>query len=176
MKTSPVLLILTALVLAPCLAWAQTRPAALRRLDIAVGRWIFHGRTLKTPFSRPGTWTWQADCRWSAPDRLFLECAFDNVWNGKPVRSLVVDTYNTHDHRYWHYEMFEAGAGGRHPFAAPLAIRGPVWIEAGGGKKIRQRIVYRYQSPTRVEVAIELSRDGIHWVAVDRGLGVKERP
>jgi hypothetical protein len=175
MKASAVLPILAALVLAPCLA--HTRPAALRKLDVAQGRWTFHGRTLKTAFSKPGTWTWKADCRWSAPDRLFLECAFDNVWNGKPVRSLVVDTYNTHDHRYWHYEMFEAGAGGRHPFAAPLTIHGPVWIESGGGKKIRQRIVYRYRSSTRVDVAIELSRDGgIHWVVIDEGQGVKERP
>ncbi len=179
MKPSLVLPLLAALVMTPCFARSPTRPTALRKLDIAVGRWTFHGQTLKTAFSKAGAWIWQADCRWSAPDRLFLECAFDNVWNGKPVRSLVVDTYNTRDHRYWHYEMFAAGAGGRHPFASTLAIHGPVWVESGGGsgsRKIRQRIVYRYQSTSRVGVAIELSRDGIHWITIDRGEGVKNHP
>ena len=159
---------------------SDARPVALRKLDVAVGRWIFHGRTLKTAFSKPGTWVWHADCRWSTPGRLFLECSFNNVWNGRSVRSLVVDTYNTHDHRYWHYEMFEAGAGGQHPFASALSIQGQAWIESGiGGKSrvgIRQRIVYRYQSSTHVKVAIELSRDGIHWIVVDRGEGTKVRP
>ena len=177
MKPRLILPVLATLVLVPCLARPLTRPVALRRLDVATGRWIFHGRTLKTAFSKPGTWTWQADCRWSAPDRLFLECAFDNVWNGRPVRSLVVDTYNTHDHRYWHYEMFESGAGGAHPFASALTLEGPVWIESGGGgSKIRQRIVYDYKTRSRVTVAIELSRDGTHWITVDRGIGLKVRP
>lgn len=161
-------------------AHPPARVPELRKLDPALGRWVFHGRSLSTPFSKPSRWVWHADCRWSVPDRLFLECSFDNVWGDRPVRSLVIDTYNTHDRRFWHYEVFAAGASGGHPFASHLMIHGPIWIESGGGGsshgKIRQRIVYHYLSATRVRVAIELSRHGTHWITVDRGLGVRQRP
>lgn len=158
-------------------AATNASPPQLRKLDAAVGRWVFHGKTLNTAFGKPGAWTWHADCGWS-PGRLFLECSFDNEWSGKAVKSLVVDTYNAHDHAYWHYEIFAAGAGGAHPFVSRMAIDGATWIEYGteehAGKRFRERIVYRYASPTRVAVAIEVSKDGTHWTAVDRGEGVKQ--
>lgn len=148
----------------------------LEKLNISVGRWVYHGMTLKTKSGKAGSWTWNADCRWS-PKRVFLECSFNNDWSGKKVVSLVVDTYNTHDHSYWHYEMFATGAGGEHPFVSRMTIKGDTWTEYAQdvehGKKISTRIIYRYTSPTRVSVAIETSDDGVHWVTVDRGEGVK---
>ncbi len=74
----------------------------LQKLDISVGRWVFHGKSLDTPFSKAGSWTWNENCRWSE-NRLFLECSFDNEWSGKAVKSLVVDTWNGEDKSYWHY-------------------------------------------------------------------------
>lgn len=149
----------------------------LQKLDIAAGQWVFHGKSLATPHSKAGTWTWHEDCRWS-PDRLYLLCTFDNTWSGQSVKSLVVDTWNSHDKSYWHYEMFSAGASGKHPFSSRMTIHGNVWVEhgseSGTGDKTRERIVYTYASPTRVAVEIEISKDGSHWTTVDKGEGVKQ--
>lgn len=149
----------------------------LQKLDISVGRWVYHGKSMKTKSGKPGSWTWNENCQWS-PDNVFLECTFTNDWSGKIVKSLVVDTYNTKDHTYWHYELFAAGAGGDHPFVSRMAIHGNTWIEYGPdtdhGKKLSERIVYRWQSTTHVSVAIQTSTDGAHWVTLDQGEGIKQ--
>ncbi|HEV2388014.1 MAG TPA: hypothetical protein VGS20_12250 [Candidatus Acidoferrales bacterium] len=148
----------------------------LQKLDISVGRWVYHGKTLKTRSGKPAPWTWNADCRWS-PNQLYLECAFSNNWAGKQVESLVVDTYNAVDHSYWHYEVYASGERGNNPFISRMTVQGNTWIEAGQeavpGKKVGERVVYRWLSPTRVSVAIEHSQDGVHWEAVDQGEGTK---
>jgi hypothetical protein len=149
----------------------------LQKLDIFVGHWQFHGQTLATAFGKPGTWTWNEDCRWS-DDRVFLLCSFANVWAGEHVNSLVVDTYNTKDHGYWHYELFADSQTGSKPFISKMTVDGNTWTEYGQdedhGNKISERITYRYTSPTAVEVEILVSRDGSHWITVDRGYGVKK--
>ena len=156
-------------------AGERGRPAALRELDPAVGRWVFHGRSLSP---RPSVWTWHADCRWSRPDRLFLECTFDNDWNGRRVRSLVVDTYNTHDHAFWHYEMFAVGAGGARPFVSRLIIQPDLWVEESPGRAGRgaERIVYHYLPDHRVRVTIEVRAPSGSWTRVDRGVGRRLPP
>lgn len=148
----------------------------LQKLDISVGRWVFHGKTLKTRSGKPGSWTWNEDCRWS-PNQLYLECTFSNNWSGKQVESLVVDTYNSVDRSYWHYELYSGGENGQKPFISRMTVQGNTWIEYGQeavpGKKVGERIVYRWASPTRVGVAIETSKDGVHWEAVNQGEGTK---
>lgn len=152
------------------------RPPELQKLDIATGHWVFHGQS-RDASGKTGAWMWRADCHWSA-DRLYLLCLFHNTWAGESVKSLVVDTWNPHDKRYWHYEMFSAGAGGGRPFSSRMTIKGNTWIEhgesEGHGKKLQTRIVYVYASPTRVHVVIQVSRDGKHWKTVDSGEGVKQ--
>lgn len=167
-----------ALVNAPALA--APKPALspeLQKLDISVGRWIYHGKTLKTAFSKPGSWTWRGDCRWSANEE-FLECSFNNTWSGKLVKSLVVDTYNTEDHTYWHYEVFSNEPHGERPLVTRMRVRNNTWIEywqeEEHGKKVNERVVYRFASPSRVSVAIQRSADGVHWVTLDQGDGVKQ--
>lgn len=158
-------------------AGAVTPAQKLLKLDVAVGRWIFHGKSLDTAFGKAGNWTWNEDCGWSA-NRLFLECSFDNEWSGKKVRSLVVDTYNARDKSYWHYELFAAGAGGARPFVSRMTIAGSTWTESGqdtvAGKRVRERIVYDFVSADRVDVKIQISRDGKRWVTIDRGEGEKQ--
>ncbi|MGA7965573.1 MAG: hypothetical protein WCB49_06765 [Gammaproteobacteria bacterium] len=156
-------------------AGTQLRSPELKKLDIAAGQWIFHGKSLDTPYSKAGAWTWRENCRWS-PDRIYLVCTFDNSWSGQAVKSLVVDTYNTRDKSYWHYEMFSAGASGKHPFSSRMTIKGNTWVEFGedNAKKIKERIVYAYASPTRVDVKIQVSKDGAHWSTLDKGEGIKQ--
>lgn len=174
-------LILALVVVSVCTtafaATVPTLPPELRKLDVSVGRWVFHGKSLKTAFSKAGTWTWHEDCRWSA-NRLFLECSFDNVWSGKRILSLVVDTYNVTEKTYWHYEFFAAGASGEHPFVSRMTIDGDTWTESGAdehaGKKIDEHILYHFVSPNRVEVEIEISQDGHNWVTIDQGEGIKQ--
>ena len=151
--------------------------AELQKLDVSVGRWVFHGKTLKTASGKPGSWTWRENCRWS-PNHVYLECTFSNVWSGRKVESLVVDTYNTADQSYWHYELYAGGEKGDHPFVSRMDVNGNTWIEYGQkaipGKKTGERIVYHWDPPNRVSVAIEISKDGEHWSAVDQGEGVKQ--
>ncbi len=157
-------------------AQAAARPAQLRKLNIATGRWVFHGKAIAAPGRKATAWTWHADCRWST-DRLYLLCAFHNVWAGKPIKSLVVDTWNARDHSYWHYEMYASGAGGAHPFSSRMTIHGNTWIEQSTsehhGHKVRTRIVYVYSSPRRVGVKIQSSRGAKPWKTLDAGEGVK---
>lgn len=156
---------------------AKPLPPPLQKLSIAAGHWVFHGKSLDTASGKPGSWTWHADCSWTA-DRLYLLCLFHNTWSGRSYKSLVVDTYNTHDKRYWHYEMFSTGAGGAHPFSSRMTIKGNTWIEYGQsedhGKTMQTRIVYVYASPKRVSVEIQSSSDGKHWKTIDRGEGMKQ--
>lgn len=179
MKHAIFILAAAGLFLAVVAQAAGTHPRSpeLKKLDIATGRWVFHGKSLTTPYSKAGEWTWHENCRWSS-DRIYLVCTFDNTWSGQALKSLVVDTYNTHDKSYWHYEMFSAGASGKHPFSSRMTIRGNTWIEFGedkdNGKKIKERIVYTYASPTRVDVKIQMSKDGSHWTTLDKGGGIKQ--
>jgi len=94
----------------------------LQKLDVSVGHWVFTGRTLRAKTGKPGAFTWNEDCRWSS-NQLYLECTFSNVWAGKAVESLVVDTYNSADRSYWHYELFGSGEPGAHPFVSRMADR-----------------------------------------------------
>ncbi len=159
-------------------AFAAGRPLSpqLQKLNISLGHWVFHGTSLNPRSGKKGTWTWDGNCRWST-NRIFLECTFDNIWAGQSVRSLVVDTWNTRDHSYWHYEVYAAGAPGDHPFVSRMTVHGHTWVESAQheehGKQVRERVVYNFLSPTRVRVAIQTSTDGGHWVTLDRGEGHK---
>ncbi|HUX67974.1 MAG TPA: hypothetical protein VMV31_10860 [Terriglobales bacterium] len=173
MKRTPLLLLFCALA-APL--WAAP-PAPVQALDISSGHWIFHGQTMKTASGRGGgSFTWDEHCAWS-PNHLFLQCTFSNNWAGRAMESLVVDTYNRTDHTYWHYEFFALGQGGGRPFVSRMQIQGNTWIEYGApaaGQRPAERIVYRWDSPRRVRVAIEASKDGSHWTTVDEGVGRKQ--
>ena len=176
MKRILMVVILAGIASLAARASADSRPSELQKLDIATGHWVFHGKS-RDGSGKSGSWTWRADCRWSA-DKLYLLCLFHNTWSGQAIKSLVVDTWNAHDKSYWHYEMFSAGASGEHPFSSRMTIKGNTWIEYGRsdehGKTIRTRIVYVYASATRVHVEIQVSDDGKHWKTVDSGEGVKQ--
>ena len=150
--------------------------AELQKLDVSLGKWIFHGTT-RDRSGKTGSFTWNENCAWS-PNHLFLECTFSNVWSGKPVESLVVDTYNTADKSYWHYEFYASGEKGDKPFVSRMEVNGDTWIEHGRdvipGKQSGERIVYNWGPPGHVKVAIETSKDGTHWEAVDQGEGVRQ--
>ena len=159
---------------------AKTGSAAespeLQKLDVSLGKWVFHGTT-KERSGKTGSFTWNEDCAWSQ-NHLFLECTFSNVWSGKPVESLVVDTYNTADKSYWHYEFYASGEKGDKPFVSRMEVNGDTWIEHGRdvipGKQSGERIVYNWGPPGHVKVAIETSKDGTHWDPVDQGEGVRQ--
>ena len=148
-----------------------------QKLEVSLGKWVFHGTT-KDRSGKTGTFTWNEDCQWS-PNHLFLECMFSNVWSGKPVESLVVDTYNSTDKNYWHYEFYASGEKGNDPFVSRMEVNGDTWIEHGRdavpGKTSGERIVYNWGPPGHVKVAIETSKDGTHWEAVDQGEGVRQK-
>lgn len=171
-----VLVIGCAFAAMPAAAQAGSSPE-LQKLDVSAGRWVFHG-TSKTKSGKTQPFTWNENCEWS-PNRMYLECTFSNVWSGRAVESLVVDTYNTTDHSYWHYEFYAGGEKGDHPFVSRMDVNGNTWIEYGQqaipGKKTGERIVYHWDPPNRVSVAIETSGDGVHWSAVDQGEGVKQQ-
>ncbi|MDE3216267.1 MAG: hypothetical protein KGO03_07710 [Gemmatimonadota bacterium] len=156
----------------------QPRAPQFRALDVQSGHWVYRGTTApRRAGDKPGTFTWDEHCGWSA-DQLFLMCSFDNDWSGRKVQSLVVDTWNSRDKAYWHYEMFAVGASGEKPFASKMTIRGDTWLELGteirGGKTTYERISYVYSSPTHVTVKIEVSPDNEHWTTTLDGAGVKQ--
>lgn len=161
-------------------AYAADLPALspkLQALDVQSGHWVYHGTTAATPTDKAGTFAWDEHCGWSA-DRLFLMCSFDNDWSGQKVQSLVVDSWNDKDQTYWHYEMFAVGDTGAKPFVSKMSVDGATWTEYGEdddqGKKSYDRIVYHYDSPTKVSVKIEISPDGKQWKTVVQGEGLKQ--
>jgi len=150
----------------------------LKALDVQSGHWVYQGTTAsEKPGAKPGTFTWDEHCGWSA-NQLFLMCSFDNDWSGDKVQSLVVDTWNSKDKAYWHYEMFAVGVGGAKPFASKINIQGKTWTELGEdddkGKKSYDRITYKYSSPTSVTVTIEVSKDQKTWKTILQGTGTKQ--
>jgi hypothetical protein len=172
------ILLLVAIGAAPAFAAEHPSPSPeMQKLDVSVGRWVFHGETPKTPSGKAGEWTWKEDCQWSE-DREFLLCSFDNVWSGKHVKSLVADTWNDHDHAFWHYELFNSGAGGAEPFAARMTIDGNTRVEhaegSDHGKPYKTRITYVFDTPTHVDVKIETAHGNTGWVTVAHGEGVKQ--
>ena len=145
----------------------------LKALDAQAGHWVYHGTT--TFGGKAGTFTWDEHCSWT-PNKLFLNCSFDNDWSGDKVRSEVVDTWNPKDQAYWHYEFFAIGDSGDKPFAAKMTVQGNTWTELGEddddkGKKSYTRISYVYDSPTHVTVKLETSPDQKQWKTVLDGTG-----
>lgn len=179
MKPSVLLItVLAAAMSVPALAAGnQSLSPELQKLDISAGHWVYHGETLNTPISKPGKWTWNEDCNWSA-NRVFMMCSFTNEWSGRIVKSLVVDTWNAKDRSYWHYELFNGGDSGAKPFISKMTVNGNTRIEhaedVDHGKQVRTRITYVFDSPTHVRVKIEVSRAGKPWITVDEGEGVKQ--
>lgn len=163
---------------APAIAGVpQAESPELQKLDVSLGHWIFHGETLNARSGQSTPFMWDEHCQWS-PNHLFLECTFSNNWNGKAVESLVVDTYNTVDKSYWHYEEYAIGSRGSNPFVSRMDVTGNQWIEHGAdavpGQKNGQRIVYTWESDSHVKVEIQTSPDGTTWTTVNRAEGVKQ--
>ena len=170
------LLLISAL---PAAALAGSRPGPsgrLRELAVSAGRWVYHGQFRPRAGASPSAWTWHEDCRWSA-NQAFMVCSFSNTWAGQHVDSVVVDTYDRHDHTFWHYEVFNSGRSAGKPFAARMQINGPMriesWTSTRNGKPLRERIVYDFASSSRVTVQFQQSRDGIHWKTTASGVGEK---
>lgn len=177
MNTLPKLLLLATLS-TPVFAADFPAPAPqLKALDAQAGHWVYHGTTTDSATGKTGTFTWDEHCGWSA-DKLFLMCSFDNDWSGEKAQSLVVDTWNSKDRSYWHYEFFAVGDTGAKPFASKMTIQGNTWTELGEdddkGKKSYDRISYVYTSATQVQVKIEISPDQKQWKTVLQGAGVKQ--
>lgn len=171
------IILLAAMVSASTLAADnQALSPELQKLDISAGRWVYHGEALNTPFGKGGKWTWNEDCGWSA-NREFMVCSFTNDWSGTLIKSLVVDTWNKKDQGYWHYELYPGGAGDK-PFISRMTVNGNTRVEyatdSEHGKQVETRITYLFDSPTHVQVKIEVSRAGAGWVTVDEGEGVKQ--
>jgi hypothetical protein len=168
-----------ACVVAPVLAAGGQAPSPeLQKLDISTGHWVFHGTTVNAASGKSTSFTWDEHCGWS-PNHLFLQCTFSNDWNGRKVESLVVDTYNSADKSYWHYEMYATGERGNNPFVSRMDIDGNVWTEHGAdavpGKTRGERIVYTWDGATHVRVVIQTSPDGVTWTTVDQADGVKQQ-
>ncbi|MGC1551096.1 MAG: hypothetical protein WA777_21440 [Rhodanobacter sp.] len=146
---------------------------SLQALDISVGKWVFHGENLPGPDQKAGKWTWNEDCGWSA-NRAFMTCSFVMYWPDGVVKSQVVNTYNSNDKSYWHYEMFDSNGSGADPFISRLTIANNTWTNAGTADQKTYRVTYHYISPTQVSVRIELSSDHVHWTTLAQGLGIKQ--
>ena len=177
MKFIPILLLLSTLS-TPAFASDFPTPAPqLKALGPQAGHWVYKGTTTDPDTGKAGTFTWDEHCGWSA-DKLFLMCSFDNDWSGEKMQSLVVDTWNSKDQSYWHYEFFAVGDTGAKPFASKMTIQGNTWTELGededNGKKSYDRITYVYTSPTRVTVKLEVSPDNKQWKTVLDGTGAKQ--
>jgi hypothetical protein len=162
----------------PCAAFAQSPPAAdspLHQLGVSAGRWVYHGHSLG---SKPSDWTWHEDCRWSA-NGVFMLCSFSNTWAGRHVDSVVVDTYDPHGRSFWHYEVFNSGDSAGKPFASRMRIEGATrtesWTDTRHGKSVRQRIVYKFASDSKVTVVFQRSEDGTHWETTATGTGERVR-
>jgi|SRR5579871_2337296 len=172
------LILATGFALTPAFA-ADFPPLApeLQALDVQSGHWIYKGTTAPGKDGKAGTFTWDEHCSWSS-NKLFLNCSFDNDWSGDKVQSEVVDSWNSKDKAYWHYEFFAVGGGGEKPFASKMTIADNTWTELGEdddkGKKSYDRITYKYTSPTLVTVTIEVSKDQKTWKTILNGTGTKQ--
>ncbi|HEX3430305.1 MAG TPA: hypothetical protein VHT03_05415 [Rhizomicrobium sp.] len=155
------------------------RATGLEQLAISEGSWVYHGHVSGDAGSRPADFVWHSDCRWSA-NRAFMMCSFSNIWGKQHINSLVVDTFNTRDKGFWHYEIFEGGDAPGKPFASKMKIDGPKrieeWTESHHGKTVRQRIVYKFASDKKVTVSFQQSEDGKAWKTTANGAGEKTGP
>ncbi|HEY1613041.1 MAG TPA: hypothetical protein VGF97_05015 [Rhizomicrobium sp.] len=153
-----------------------TGEAGLAQLATSEGTWVYHGRLLGDAKTPATDFVWHADCRWSA-NRAFMMCSFANIWGGKHINSLVVDTFNRHDKAFWHYEIFNDDGTPGKPFASKMQIDGATrseeWTENQHGKSVRQRIVYTFASVKKVAVSFEQSEDGKAWKTTASGTGEK---
>lgn len=168
--------LLPALIVFAAAAFAANPAASrLKQLDISAGEWVYHGHFPATKTSPAVDWTWHENCRWSANNQ-FMMCSFSNDWGKQHVDSLVVDTYNTHDKSFWHYEIFNSGADTK-PFAARMQIDGntrtETWTQTHKRKIVHERIVYKFISDKKVEVLFQQSQDGAHWNMTAEGSGEK---
>jgi hypothetical protein len=153
----------------------QNVPPKLQPLNVAVGTWVYHGADMTTPDQKGGKWMWWEQCRWSDND-AFIACSF--VMNGpeagKVVKSLAISTYNSGDRSYWHYEAFDSGGDGGHPFISRMTVSGATWTYDGKAGNQTYRVIYRYDSPVKVTLRIEQSTDGVHWTTAAQGVGHKQ--
>ena len=175
MHRLPILAAATVLVLTTAVssAGAQNAFGKLHPLGIAAGTWVYHGEDMATADQKAGKWMWLEKCQWSG-NEAFMACSF--VMNGPDgvINSLAISTYNSSDKSYWHYEAFDSGGDGAHPFIARMSVSGDTWTYDGhaGGKTYR--VTYHYDSPVKVTLRIELSADHIHWTTVAMGEGRKQ--
>jgi hypothetical protein len=167
---------LTALALAGAVSPAAAAgvPPKLQPLSIAVGTWLYNGEDFATADQNAGKWTWWEKCRWS-DNQAFMACSFimNGPEAGKVVKSLATSTYNDGDKSYWHYEAFDSGGDGGHPFIARMTVSGGTWTYDGKAGSQTYRVIYHYDSAVKVTLRIELSKDGVHWQTVARGEGHK---
>lgn len=160
-------------------ASAATQPssAALRRLNIAIGKWAYHGKNVQTPLTKAGNWTWDVDCRWTA-NGLFLVCSFTMNWPEGTDHSVSISTYNDLDKSYWHYEVIDDYHGNK-PVISRMTVVGSTWtdstdqVSANGAAASHYRVVYHYMSSTAVEVTFLTSKDGSRWTTLGHGEGIK---
>ena len=154
-------------------ATALPLPPELQSLDIASGKWEYQGENLATSGQKAEKWSWSEDCGWSA-NHAFMACSFVMRSPGKVVKSLSASTFNYTDRHYWHYEVFDSDGSGAEPFISQMTVAGNTWTNYGKADNKTYRVIYRYTSPTLVEIRIELSSDKAHWTLVAQGEGVKQ--
>lgn len=175
MRHASIFAALTVLASAALAATASTQsvPRKLQPLSIAVGTWLYNGEDMATPDQKGGKWKWLEKCRWSDND-AFMACSF--IMNGPEavVKSLAISTYNDGDKSYWHYEAFDSGGDGGRPFIARMTVRDNTWIYDGKAADKVYRVIYQYESPVKVSLRIEQSKDSVHWTTVARGEGRKQ--
>jgi hypothetical protein len=178
-RRAPRLSWMSLLAITPVLgAGAPPLSPELQPLQKAVGKWIYHGENLQTPYTKAGKWDWDVDCGWSA-NRIYVVCSFVMNWPEGPDHSLSVSTFNSLDKSYWHYEVIDDNKGSK-PVVSRMTIDGDTWtdasdnIEADNNTASHYRVVYHYVSSTRVEVKFEVSTDGTHWKMLGQGQGIKQ--
>lgn len=175
MHRLPIPALLTALALTGMATSADARSvsAKLQPLGIAVGTWVYHGEDMATADQKAGKWKWLEKCQWSG-NQAFMACSFVMDGPDGVIKSLAISTYNSSDKSYWHYEAFDSGGDGAHPFIARMTVSGDTWAYDGhaGGKTYR--VTYHYDSPVKVTLRIELSADHVHWATVAMGEGRKQ--
>src|SRR5581483_8626914 len=172
-SSSPKPLIVLASAAAAGGANTQSFPAELRPLSIAAGTWLYHWMNAATADQKAGSWTWLEQCGWSA-NNAFMACSFTMNGPDGVVKSLAISTYNADDRSYWHYEAFGSGGDGASPFIGRMSVAGDTWTYDGKAGTVRYRVIYHYESATRVTLRIEESNDDTHWSVVARGKGRKQ--